>query len=112
MRTQIALLTLILLLPLVEGFTQPASAKLQNTRVAKGNTLVSDSLPKLKLKFGKDFKYAGGQTFILYDVLERNSIFMLMPTATGAFQGSTGFSSKDIFPRIAINTTTLRARNR
>lgn len=75
MRTRIVLLTLLLLLPSVGCFAQVTSPKLENTRAAKGNTLVSDSTPKLKLKFGKDFKYAGGQTFILYDVARAEQHF-------------------------------------
>jgi hypothetical protein len=75
MQMRIVLLTLLLFLPLLGCFAQTTSSKLENTRVAKGNTLVSDSTPKLKLKFGKDFKYAGGQTFILYDVARAEQHF-------------------------------------
>ncbi|HKX84112.1 MAG TPA: hypothetical protein VJL58_07830 [Pyrinomonadaceae bacterium] len=75
MQKKIGLLTLFILLPLVGCFAQPTSTKLENIRVAKGNTLVSDSLPKLKLTFGKDFKYAGGHTFILYDVARAEQHF-------------------------------------
>jgi hypothetical protein len=75
MQMQLVLLTLLLLLPFAGCFAQATTPKLENTRVAKGNTLVSDSTPKLKLKFGKDFKYAGGQTFILYDVAHAEQHF-------------------------------------
>jgi hypothetical protein len=77
------LLTLLLLLPLIGCFGQAAPTKLENTRVAKGNTLVSDALPKLKLKFGKDFKYAGGQTFILYNVARAEQHFYVDADSQG-----------------------------
>jgi len=72
---RIVLLVLMLLAAAVTCFAQATQVKLENTRVAKGNTLASDSTPKLKLKFGKDFKYAGGQTFILYDVARAEQHF-------------------------------------
>ena len=75
MRTRIIYLSLLLLILVPGCFAQKTSADLKNIRVAKGNTLISDSLPKLKLKFGKDFKYVGGQTFILYDVARAEQHF-------------------------------------
>ena len=54
--------------------TKPETA-LNNLRSAKGDTLSSPKLPKLKLKFGKAFKYAGGHTFILYDVARAEQHF-------------------------------------
>ena len=67
MRARIILLSLLLFIFAPGCFAQE-TRDLKNMRFAKGNTLVSDSLPKVKLKFGKDFKYAGGQTFILYGI--------------------------------------------
>jgi hypothetical protein len=75
MRNQIIFLSLLLLFPIAECFAQETSVNLKNMRVAKGNTLVSDSLPKVKLKFSKDFKYAGGQTFILYGIARAEQHF-------------------------------------
>src|SRR5688572_7099758 len=75
MRMRIIFLSLLLLILVPGCFAQKTSADLKNMRVAKGNTLISDSLPKLKLKFGKDFKYAGGQTFILYEVARAEQHF-------------------------------------
>lgn len=46
-----------------------------NLRTAKGNTLSSPELPKLKLRFDDDFKYAGGQSFILYNVARAEQHF-------------------------------------
>ena len=81
---RIVLLTLILLSAAVGGFGQATPTKLENTRtVKKGNTLVSDSLPKLKLKFRKDFKYVGGQTFILYDVARAEQHFYVDADSQG-----------------------------
>lgn len=48
---------------------------LTNLRTAKGNTLTSPELPKLKLKFDDDFTYAGGHTFILYEVARAEQHF-------------------------------------
>jgi len=73
MQIRIIFLSLLLLILAAGCFAQ--SAGLRNLRVAKGNTLVSDSLPKVKLKFGKDFKYAGGQTFILYGIARAEQHF-------------------------------------
>ena len=50
---------------------------LQNIRIAKGQVLTSPELPKLKLKFDKAFKYAGGHTFILYDVARAEQHFFV-----------------------------------
>lgn len=72
---KIALFALMLLLMAVECFAQGDRVKLENVRVAKGNTLVSESTPRLKIKFAKPFKYAGGQTFILYDVARAEQHF-------------------------------------
>ena len=70
------LLALVLL-----GFMCPIFAQekpsLQNLRTAKGDTLTSPELPKLKLKFDKEFKYAGGHTFILYEVARAEQHFFV-----------------------------------
>ena len=73
MRTRTIFLSLLFLFPVAGCFAQ--SADLKNMRVARENTLVSDSLPRVKLKFGKDFKYAGGQAFILYGVARAEQHF-------------------------------------
>lgn len=83
MRTQTIFLSLLLLILAAGCFAQGTSADLKNMRVAKGNTLVSDSLPKVKLKFGKDFKYAGGQTFILYGVARAEQHFYVDADSQG-----------------------------
>lgn len=54
-----------------------SGVNLTNTRTVKGQTLKSTGLPKLKLKFAKDFKYAGGHTFILYDVARAEQHFFV-----------------------------------
>ena len=56
--------------------TKP-EADLNNLRSAKGDTLSSPELPKLKLKFDKAFKYVGGHTFILYDVARAEQHFFV-----------------------------------
>lgn len=54
-----------------------AQTDLVNLRTAKGNTLSSPELPKLKLRFDDDFKYAGGQSFILYNVARAEQHFFV-----------------------------------
>jgi hypothetical protein len=54
-----------------------ASVELSNLRTAKGSTLTSLGLPKLKLKFEKPFKYVGGHTFVLYDVARAEQHFFV-----------------------------------
>lgn len=36
-------------------------------RLVKGRILTSDRMPEIRLKFGRKFKYAGSQSFILYN---------------------------------------------
>ena len=47
------------------------------TRRAEGQTLVSDSLPKVRIEFAKDFKYVGGHAFILYNVARAEQHFFV-----------------------------------
>ncbi|MBS1797581.1 MAG: hypothetical protein JSS81_27405 [Acidobacteria bacterium] len=39
----------------------------QNERTVKGRVLTSQGAPAIRLKFGKKFKFAGAQDFVLYD---------------------------------------------
>ena len=43
-------------------FAPPAGAQ----RSVEGRTLSSRELPPLRIKFGKEFKYVGAQSFVLY----------------------------------------------
>ena len=73
-------LQLLFALLILIGITNAQSAPetdLNNLRSAKGDTLSSPELPKLKLKFDKAFKYAGGHTFILYDVARAEQHFFV-----------------------------------
>ena len=57
-------------------FSQKQSGiELKTIRTAKGDTLSSPELPKLKLKFRNPFKYVGGHTFILYNVARAEQHF-------------------------------------
>jgi hypothetical protein len=49
----------------------------QPTRRVEGRTLVSDSLPKVRIEFGKEFKYVGGHVFILYEVARAEQHFFV-----------------------------------
>lgn len=47
---------------------QSANTREENLlRRVEGRTLTSTSTPPIRVKFGKDFKYAGSQRFVLYD---------------------------------------------
>lgn len=60
--------------------SQPSSAKMQTLiqqRHVKGRTLVSSVLPPIKIKFDKDFKYVGTQSFILYNSAQVEQFFFI-----------------------------------
>lgn len=46
-------------------------------RKIEGQTLSSSNLPKVNLKFDKDFKYVGTQSFILYEVANAEQHFFV-----------------------------------
>jgi hypothetical protein len=46
-------------------------------RIVEGQVLISTELPAVKLKFDKDFKYVGSQTFILYKVARAEQHFFV-----------------------------------
>jgi hypothetical protein len=46
-------------------------------RTVEGQVLISTELPAVKLKFDKDFKYVGSQTFILYKVARAEQHFFV-----------------------------------
>ena len=47
------------------------------TRQVSGQTLTSKEIPPIKIDFDKAFKYAGGHTFILYDVANAEQHFFV-----------------------------------
>ena len=49
----------------------------QSLREVKGRTVKSDTLPAVDIEFGKDFKYAGGHKFVLYDVANAEQHFFV-----------------------------------
>lgn len=42
----------------------------QNLRTVKGNTIISQELPKADLVFGRGFRYVGGQQVNLYHIAD------------------------------------------
>ena len=46
-------------------------------REVKGRTIRSKNTPAVELTFGKDFKYAGGHKFVLYDVANAEQHFFV-----------------------------------
>jgi hypothetical protein len=61
-----ALATSLMLSSPVSG-QSPAKTKSNQVRQVKRQVLTSTSLPRIRIKFDKPFKYAGSQSFILYD---------------------------------------------
>ena len=53
------------------------------SRKVKGLTLTSDETPRVRIRFGKEFKYAGGQSFVLYDVANAEQHFFVDADARG-----------------------------
>lgn len=62
---------------------QPAASESETTlsqqpaRSVKGRVLTSTAMPAVSLKFDKDFKYAGSQSFVLYDVANAEQHFFV-----------------------------------
>lgn len=59
------------------------SGNRQQTRSVKGQILSSTEMPAVRLKFGKDFKYIGGQDFVLYDVAHAEQHFFVAADKQG-----------------------------
>jgi hypothetical protein len=53
------------------------------SRKVKGLTLTSNETPRVRIRFGKGFKYAGGQSFVLYDVANAEQHFFVDADARG-----------------------------
>jgi hypothetical protein len=47
------------------------------TRTVAGQVLTSKEMPAVRLEFAKEFKYAGGQSFVLYDVANAEQHFFV-----------------------------------
>ena len=59
------------------GLLLPAIVSAQPARRVKGRVLTSTSLPPIRIKFDKGFKYAGSQSFILYDRAQVEQYFFV-----------------------------------
>ncbi|HEX7956435.1 MAG TPA: hypothetical protein VF508_05815 [Pyrinomonadaceae bacterium] len=53
------------------------------SRKVRGLTLTSDREPRVHIKFGRGFKYVGGQSFVLYDVANAEQHFFVDADAEG-----------------------------
>ena len=73
---------IILIAGVVLALVAPSAAQKPVRRV-EGRTLVSDALPPVRLKFGKEFKYVGTQSFVLYESAEVEQHFFVDADATG-----------------------------
>lgn len=53
------------------------------SRKVRGLTLTSNATPRVRITFGKGFKYVGGQSFVLYDVANAEQHFFVDADAQG-----------------------------
>jgi hypothetical protein len=53
------------------------------SRKVRGLTLTSNETPRVRIAFGKGFKYVGGQSFVLYDVANAEQHFFVDADARG-----------------------------
>jgi hypothetical protein len=53
------------------------------SRKVQGLTLTSDEAPRVRIEFDRGFKYAGGQSFVLYDVANAEQHFFVDADAQG-----------------------------
>jgi hypothetical protein len=67
---------MILLVVVLLALLAPAAAQKPLRRV-EGRTLVSNATPPVRLKFGKEFKYVGTQSFILYENAQVEQYFFV-----------------------------------
>jgi hypothetical protein len=67
-------LLFVLILFLALSFAATAQSQ---TKIVKKQNLISKEMPAVQLKFGKNFKYAGGHSFVLYDVANAEQHFFV-----------------------------------
>lgn len=58
-------------------------AEAAQTRVVKGRVLTSTSLPPIRIRFDKGFKYVGSQKFVLYERAQAEQHFFVDADARG-----------------------------
>jgi len=66
-----------------DGLPRPAPQAPPVSRKVKGLTLTSDATPRVRITFGRGFKYAGGHSFVLYDVANAEQHFFVDADAEG-----------------------------
>ena len=75
---------LVLLILVCAAIAQSFQQSQQLTiRRIDGQTLSSSDIPKVKLKFDRGFKYAGTQSFVLYDVANAEQHFFVDASGDG-----------------------------
>lgn len=67
---------LLLFVLVFSGFSTAQTVQKQ-IRTVKGRVLISEDMPKIRLKFNKKFKFAGSQEFVLYDRAKAEQYFFV-----------------------------------
>ena len=76
MRKRVSLFALMLA-ALTTNFALAQNTEQHSKRSVKGQVLSSDSLPPLRIKFKKSFKFIGSQSFVLYDRAQVEQFFFV-----------------------------------
>src|SRR2546428_6083072 len=89
-----------LLLPAIASAQSPNYPKPKGTRHVKGRVLTSTSLPPIRIKIDKAFKYVGSQSFILYDRAQVHQPFFVNPDNRKRIKRRYMMHFKDNLPKI------------
>ena len=74
---KITFLFTLIFVALTANFVLAQNTEKRPTRSVKGQVLSSDSLPPLRVKFKKPFKFVGSQSFVLYDRAQVEQFFFV-----------------------------------
>ena len=77
MKSLIAFVALLGFIVVSNCRAQNPTANASPLRTVSGQTLTSGELPAVRLEFDKNFKYAGGHSFVLYDVANAEQHFFV-----------------------------------
>jgi len=81
--TQSVVMAVLVAGPVTTALSQMPSHSLREVR---GQTIISNELPKAELTFGKDFRYVGGQNVNLYGMAEAEQHIFVVAGASGVVE--------------------------